>query len=332
MLEDSNMLQSLEGDALYQVAGIALLTLIAHLVLIHIGSRLFMIRRKRAREQEAASMALKRHRDQLVDRNRSYEESLSYAQRIQKAISLSPRELSSFFPDSFIYQKAKDIVSGDFNWARKIGDKVLFAVADCTGHGVPGAFMSLIGLEFFRQITHGMGVHDPGSILNRMNRLFDLVFEDSDDLTLKDGMDLSLCAFDRRTWELEFAGAFSSVYLVRDQEITVLRGAKNFVGPDNGLPREGFTTQKIKLEKNDILYLFTDGFPDQFGGPEGKKFKYRRFRHLLLNIHNLPMEVQKRELESQMKEWMGDQEQIDDQTIIGLRPASFASSGSKRQR
>jgi serine phosphatase RsbU (regulator of sigma subunit) len=281
----------------------------------------------RMKEQEKESRMVLQHRNQLRDRTRKYEQSLTYAVRIQTAMFLTPRQLRAIFPESFIYHRPKEIVSGDFNWARRINGKVLFSVADCTGHGVPGAFMSLLGLEFFRQITQGKKILDPAGILNEMNRQFDLVFGNTEELSLKDGMDLSICAYDCNTRTLEYAGAFNSLYIIRDHELMEIKGDRIIVGPDYGVQRGEFTNHHVKMKKDDMLYMFTDGYADQFGGPEGKKFKYRRFRHLLMSIHQLSMKEQLQRLEEHMEEWIGDQEdQIDDQTVVGIRPGSFSSS------
>ena len=306
---------------------IVLMSLLLHALLFNRGSKRYRNDRDSLMKRELESQVLLRHRNQLRDRTKNYEQSLTYAQRIQTAMFITPKQLKTHFPDSFIYHRPKDIVSGDFNWARRINGKMLFSVADCTGHGVPGAFMSLLGLEFFRQITMGMGILDPAGILNEMNKQFDIVFGDTEEISLKDGIDLALCSYDYKNNILEYAGAFTSLYIVRDQEILEIKGDRIIVGPDYGLQRGLFSTRRIEIKEEDILYLFTDGYPDQFGGPEGKKFKYRRFRHLLMSIHNLPMVEQKQKLEENMNEWMGSKEdQIDDQTIIGIRPASFSSS------
>jgi serine phosphatase RsbU (regulator of sigma subunit) len=300
---------------------------LVHGLLISRRSRWYRSEHHRMKEQEQESRVVLRDRDQLHNRTKNYEQSLTYAQRIQSAMFLTPRQLRAHFPDSFIYHRPKDIVSGDFNWARRINGKVLFSVADCTGHGVPGAFMSLLGLELFRQITVGMEILDPAGILNEMNKQFDLVFGDTEEISLKDGIDLGICAYDYKKGVLEYAGAFNTLYVVRDHEILEVKGDRIMVGPDCGLQRGLFETRRMQLKEEDMLYLFTDGYADQFGGPEGKKFKYRRFRHLLMSIHQLSMREQQQKLEENMNEWMGSKEdQIDDQTIIGIRPASFSSS------
>lgn len=314
---------------IFLLAGFLILSVLFNVWLFKRRTHKYRRDYNRMKEQERESRVVLQHRNQLRDRTRKYEQSLTYAQRIQKAMFLTPKQLRKHFPDSFIYHRPKDIVSGDFLWARNFDGRMLFSVADCTGHGVPGAFMSLLGLEFFRQITVGKGVVDPAGILNEMNRQFDIVFGDTGELSLKDGIDLAICAYDHKTARLEYAGAFNSLYVVRDQEVIEMKGDRIIVGPDYGVQRGEFTNQRLKMQQDDILYMFTDGYADQFGGPEGKKFKYRRFRHLLLSIHQLPMKEQLRILEEQMNEWMGEREdQIDDQTIIGIRPTNFSSSRS----
>ena len=187
--------------------------------------------------------------------------------------------------------------------------------------------MSLIGLEFFRQIVVEKEILKPASILDEMNRYFDIVFGNLDELSLKDGIDLGFCAYDHEKHSLEYAGAFNPLYIIRDNEIIEVKGDRIIVGPDYGIKRGAFSNRILPLQPDDVIYMFSDGYADQFGGPEGKKFKYRRFRHLLMSIHKLPMKEQQRRLEENINEWMGLQnEQIDDQLVIGIRPASFSSS------
>ena len=298
-----------------------------HILFISKRTRLLRHNYRQLQEKEKKSIEVLHQRNLLQSRTKSIEDSLKYAQRIQTAMFTTPKEMRALFPDSFIFQRPKDIVSGDFYWARKINGKILFSVADCTGHGVPGAFLSLIGLEFFRQIVVEKQILRPASILNEMNHYFDLVFGNLDELSLKDGIDLAFCAYDYKKRTLEYAGAFNPAYIIRNNEIIELKGDRIIVGPDYGVPRGSFQNKTVDLEADDVLYMFSDGYADQFGGPEGKKFKYRRFRHLLMSIHKLPMEDQYRKLEEHINEWMGGtNEQIDDLMVIGIRPASFSSS------
>ena len=294
-----------------------------------INKRTRLLRRdyRKLKEKEVKSREVLQQHNLLQSRTKNMEDSLKYAQRIQTALFTTPREMRELFPESFIYQQPKDIVSGDFYWARRINGKVMFSVADCTGHGVPGAFLSLIGLEFFRQIVVEKEILQPATILNEMNHYFDMVFGKLEELSLKDGIDLAFCAYDYENRTLEYAGAFNPVYIIRNNEILEVKGDQIIVGPDNGIQRGSFQNKLVNLEENDVLYMFSDWYADQFGGPEGKKYKYRRFRHLLMTIHKLPMEEQRRKLEENINEWMGVRhDQIDDQMVIGIRPASFSSS------
>jgi serine phosphatase RsbU (regulator of sigma subunit) len=302
--------------------------------LVVLARQVFFIHRRKLvlrdgparQERDEIAREVLEQRNLLERRTRNIEDSLRYAQRIQKAVFNSPDELAEFFPDSFVYQRAKEVVSGDFFWVRPVSGKILFAVADCTGHGVPGAFMSLIGHELFRQIVVERQELRPSRILDELNLQFDEVFGNMEDLALKDGIDLAFCAYNPKTSTLEYAGAFKPLYLVRDNEVREFKGDRVIVGPDYGLRQRPFTNYSLQLQKDDVIYLFSDGYADQFGGPEGKKFKYRRFRRLLLSIHRLPMEEQRQKLEENMRDWMGAEEQIDDQLVIGIRPAGVSSS------
>jgi serine phosphatase RsbU (regulator of sigma subunit) len=304
----------------------ALFMFFLHLLLINKRTRILRTETRRLREKEEESRRVLHQRNLLERRTKNIEDSLKYAHRIQKAMFTTPDEIRKIFPESFIYQKPKDIVSGDFYWARRINGKVLFSVADCTGHGVPGAFLSLIGLEFFRQIVVEKEILEPARVLNEMNHYFDMVFGNVDELSMRDGIDLVFCAYDYKNRILEYAGAFNPLYIIRENAILEIKGDRIIVGPDYGISRGTFRNHTVRLEEEDVIYLFSDGYADQFGGPEGKKFRYRRFRHLLMSIHKLPMQEQQARLEENIREWMGSgNDQIDDQIVMGIRPASFSS-------
>jgi serine phosphatase RsbU (regulator of sigma subunit) len=214
----------------------------------------------------------------------------------------------------------KDIVSGDFYWVNKVGNRIFIAAVDCTGHGVPGAFMSIIGFELFRKITNIEGLTRPSDILNRLNDDFHEIFKDVDNVVLRDGMDVAFCSIDKKDMILEYAGAFNPLYLIRDNKIMEVKGDRFAIGLDETNFREQtFKNHLIPIQRSDIIYIFSDGFADQFGGPDGKKYKYRRFRHLLLNLHQLPMEKQHEILENNVIEWRGDQDQVDDILVIGVK-------------
>ena len=273
------------------------------------------------KDKEMASFKIERQREQLAIKNKNITDSINYAKRIQVALMPSEKMFRKIVPESFVFHKPKDIVSGDFFWISENGNKVYIAAVDCTGHGVPGAFMSIIGFELFRKITHSQGIDDPSQILNILNREFESIFKDVDNQFLRDGMDIAFCVIDKKTKVLEFSGAVNPIYLIRDNKITEIRGSRFSVGLEDEMEVEqSFENKQILLNENDIIYLFTDGYADQFGGPEGKKFKYRRFRHLLLTIHQYPMDEQKNLLEERVMMWEGPLEQVDDMLVIGFRP------------
>jgi len=261
-------------------------------------------------------------RDEIIHQKKEITDSIHYARRIQQAVLPSPKFLSHLIKENyFILNKPRDIVSGDYYWLAEKDKKVIIAAADCTGHGVPGAFMSIIGFELLRKITDDQGIENADQILDELNKGIAITFgKDNSNIRLKDGMDLALCVIDKEKKELEFAGAFRPMYFIRDNKIEEIRGDRFSVGLLAESEGIEITKTTIKLEKNDVFYLFSDGYADQFGGPEGKKFKYRRFRHLLLTIHKLPMDQQKIILEKSFDEWIGNFEQVDDILIVGLRP------------
>ncbi len=275
---------------------------------------------KLLREKEVNARDVLRQKNLLSSRNKSIEDSLKYAQGIQEAMLTTPAEISRMIPDLFILQKPKEIVSGDFYWGKRIGNRIFLAAVDCTGHGVPGAFMSLIGLELFRQIITIKRIYKPSLVLDEMNKSFDAIFDNYGDFSLKDGMDLTLCVINTSSNMLEFSGAFNPLYLIRDKEIIEIKGDKTMLGPYMGFERKKFTNHEIQLEPEDRIYMFSDGYADQFGGPEGKKFKYRRFRHLLLSICDQPLSMQKEILENSLNDWKGNLEQVDDILVIGAKP------------
>ncbi|KPK86421.1 MAG: hypothetical protein AMS27_05125 [Bacteroides sp. SM23_62_1] len=274
------------------------------------------------KEKEAAAKLVEKHREELMLKNKNITDSINYAKRIQLALLPSTEMFKKILPDSFILYKPKDIVSGDFYWITEEKDKIFVAAVDCTGHGVPGAFVSIIGFELFRKITSEKGIKSPAKILTSLNNHFEEIFSDGERVYLQDGMDLSLCVLDRNQKLLEYAGAFNPLYLIRHETIIEIKANRLSVGADLHTVVEDheFKSHQIKLQKDDVLYMFSDGYSDQFGGPEGKKFKYRRFRHLLLTIHKIPMEKQQAILEASIEEWMGDFEQIDDIMVIGIKP------------
>lgn len=256
--------------------------------------------------------------DIIREKNEDITASIEYASKIQEAL-LPTKENEQLFRDSFFLLMPKDIVSGDFIWYSEMGDKVVFAAADCTGHGVPGAFMSMIGHSFLNQIVIERQVLQPSLILDALReKVIVALSQQRGEDARKDGMDIAICVLDRRTRKLEFAGANNPLYYVKEGEIIEVKGDKQPVGymPERELP---FTNHTVQLLEGDAMYIFSDGYADQFGGPKGKKFKYKQMRDLLHQNYDAEMSEQKQVLIRSFYEWKGDLEQIDDICIIGVR-------------
>jgi ligand-binding sensor domain-containing protein/serine phosphatase RsbU (regulator of sigma subunit) len=294
-------------------------------ILVYLRSRTRNLRRTKRllKEREFVMAQLEKQKEELMLKNKNITDSINYAKRIQEAIMPSVAHFKKLLPDSFILYMPKDIVSGDFYWVNETHNKIFVAVIDCTGHGVPGAFMSIIGVELLRNITNNQGIDDASEILNRLNIGISDTFAkgiNEEGLKVKDGMDVAFCVVDKENNTLQYAGAFSNMFLIRDSKITEIKGDRYSVGMGNEPGRQLFSSHYIPIQPDDMIYIFTDGYVDQFGGPEGKKYKFRRFRHLLLNIHKFPLETQRQYLIDSINEWKGSHEQVDDILIIGIKP------------
>lgn len=298
------------------LGGLVLLVLLVSLAVF----RSYRIKKKANTQLVATNQEIERSRDQIMAQKKEITDSIHYAKRIQQAI-LPPAELvKKLLPDSFVLYKPKDIVSGDFYWLEEWGDKVLFAAVDCTGHGVPGAFMSIVGYNLLNRALNEHGIDKPQLILNSLNKgISNTLRQSEEDATVKDGMDISICALNRKTMQLEFAGAYNSLYLVRDGKLTEIAGDKFPVGIFVGEEMQQFKGHELQLKKGDCLYLFTDGIADQFGGPKGKKFKYKQLQEKLLSMYASPMADQGKALDKVIEDWRGELEQIDDMLVIGVR-------------
>ena len=298
----------------------AILTALLLFAVLRFWARQFFNLSKENQEREMYAKQIMLQKEELTLKNKSITDSINYAKRIQTAMLPPYKMFKSIFPSSFILYMPKDIVSGDFYWINKLNNKIFISAVDCTGHGVPGAFMSIIGFELFRKITNIEGLSRPSDILNRLNEDFHEIFKDVDNVVLRDGMDVAFCSIDKKDMILEFAGAFNPLYLIRDNKITEVKGDRFAIGLDEtNFKEQTFKNHLIPIQKGDIIYIFSDGFADQFGGPDGKKYKYRRFRYLLLTLHQLPMEKQHEILENNVMEWRGVQDQVDDILVIGIK-------------
>jgi serine phosphatase RsbU (regulator of sigma subunit) len=267
-----------------------------------------------------AALEIAKQKEELAVKNKNITDSINYAKRIQEAMLPSEFLFRKLVPQSFLFYKPKDIVSGDFYWISERENKIFIAAVDCTGHGVPGAFMSIIGFDLLRNITRDQGVEQPSQILNLLNMgISDTFSRHSADTAVKDGMDVSLVVIDRNQRNIEFSGAMNPIYIARENRIIEVKGNRFSIGRIEGSEDLKFDNHVIAYKPGDMIYIFSDGYADQFGGPLGKKFKFRRFKHLLLTIHGLPLSKQKAFLEENFDSWKGQLEQVDDIMVIGIR-------------
>ena len=246
-------------------------------------------------------------------------DSINYAKRIQYALLASQQLLKKYLPEHFVFFKPKDVVSGDFYWASPTEDGFAIVAGDCTGHGVPGAFMSLLNITKLGQVINEHKITRPDLVLNKVRDeiIRSLNPEDRSEDS-RDGMDAIICKFRLDKMQLQYAAANNSFYIVRNKKVIACKADKMPVGRghDDTLP---FTFNEVQLEKGDTIYLFTDGFADQFGGPLGKKFKYKQLEHLLVSLSDEPLQKQREQLETEFERWRGALEQVDDVCVIGVR-------------
>lgn len=353
--------------------------------------RLIRIRAAKKRLEmivEERTLEVVKQKEIVEQKNRDILDSINYAKLIQESILPPADKLKKIFPQSFILFKPKDIVSGDFYWFTmiesgkgKMGTSVsntnagtgkhtvsptlpltnsfIIASVDCTGHGVPGAFMSMIGNAFLNEIVNKRGINQPAKILRALNDEIVNALKQTESSETKDGMDIALVnleysisdlEFKAKTpkqetgkWKMEYAGAFNPLYIIRkniinselvnnekarlfSDDLCEIKGNRFPIGMNKvgetlsqGGNIKDFTNHKINLQKGDTIYIFSDGYSDQFGGPKGKKFAYKHFKQLLLNIQHLTMEKQCETLDNTFENWKGDEEQIDDVLVIGIR-------------
>ncbi len=251
-------------------------------------------------------------------KNKQISESINYAQRIQNAVLPQPQNtLSKYFSDHFVLFKPKDIVSGDFFWFNKKNDLIYVVAADCTGHGVPGAFMSMMGVAFLDDIVDGAGHKQPDIILNELRSNIIKTLQQEEDSKTKDGMDIAIIVIDTKNNTLLYAGANNPLYILRNKDLIQLK-------PDH-MPiahytvMQPFACHEMQLQTGDCIYLFSDGYVDQLGGNQHKKFMYSTFRNLLIDIADMPMNEQMQKLENTHKHWKGNSDQTDDILVIGCK-------------
>jgi serine phosphatase RsbU (regulator of sigma subunit) len=262
---------------------------------------------------------LKKAYDIIEEKNKDITASINYASLIQRALLPDPAGIKGMNENCFILFLPKDIVSGDFYWFNKTGDKLIVVAADCTGHGVPGAMMSMLGISFLEEIVNSRKISDSGLILDELRKeVLRALHQKSKCQETKDGMDINLCIIDENNKTIQYSGAFNNLYLMRKGELNEYRANRMPIGLSD-LTDKCFTTQTIPYLPGDIIYLFSDGYADQFGGPENKKFKYIPLKNLLAEIHTLPLINQKIILEKRFNDWKEGSVQTDDVLIMGLK-------------
>lgn len=278
---------------------------------------------KKLEENTINKKLVESQKEELALANRHLTDSIYYAKRIQDSILPNKEYMNSLFPFIYVYFNPKDIVSGDFYFVKEVDDKIWVATIDCTGHGVSGAFMSIIGHNMLSNILELIKNPTPAVVLKQLNAKVHSIFNDKKNKEIwdgvKDGMDMSLCVIDKETKTMIFAGALNPLYLIRNMELKIFKGDRYSICPQTDINTD-FTDNYISLKEDDFIFIFSDGYADQFGGDKGKKFKYNKFKNLLLNIYDKPSKEQIDTLNYIFLDWKKELDQIDDVMIMGFKP------------
>ncbi|MCU4164869.1 PP2C family protein-serine/threonine phosphatase [Carboxylicivirga caseinilyticus] len=269
-------------------------------------------------------VAIKMARDQnkrLIQKieaiNKKLTDSIEYAKKIQNASLPKKEDMDRLLPEYFVMLKPRDIVSGDFYWVSEIDSKVIIVAADCTGHGVPGAIMSMFGVAYLHEIINNRGETEPAKILDRLREIVIDSLQQDEKSEIKDGMDISIVTIDKTKKELQFAGAFNPIILIRNNFLNIYPA--DHMPVSYGEVDRSFRNHTINYENGDCLYMYSDGYASQFGGPNDKKLMQKGFRQIISELHPLPMEEQKDQLEKHFIDWKGSNDQIDDILVMGIR-------------
>jgi len=320
----------LKNQLLNNIILASMMVLVVFLIMLFFIAKLYVGKRRdnqklvRQNEQiEEQNVEITAQKDEITAQKDKIVESIRYAQKIQQAVMPPQEYFSKYLPDHFIMLKPRDIVSGDFFWGNDIGDKFVFTAADCTGHGVPGAFMSLLGIAFLNDITARMTEDNisAGEILTLLRSdIITYLRQTGRDDEQKDGMDMAVCVYDRKNFKIQYAGAHNPLILIHNGELLQTDADEMPIGYYEN-QTERFTNHELKVEKGDMLYLFSDGYADQFGMSGGKRRKYmiKNFRNFLMQIHSLDLPVQKQRLEENLDNWRGNLKQLDDVLVMGVR-------------
>ena len=300
-------------------------------LIVRVKSTLNLVKSYRAIEKQKIEIEKRNHKIKqqheavlkqkniISQKNEEITADLRYSKRIQNAILPSDRYINEVLSQYFIVNIPKNIVSGDFYWLEKINNKIIITVADCTGHGVSGALMHMMGIVFLNQIIKKKEYQDSGEILEELREYVITSLHQTGKFgEAQDGMDLSLCIIDFDSLEVKFSGANNPLYVINNRQFREIKGDRMPVGINVNY-KEPFKTHEIQLEKGDIIYMFTDGYADQFGGPKGKKFRYKFFKELLISINGTSLKRQKEIVEQTFYKWKGDYEQVDDVLVMGIK-------------
>ena len=280
----------------------------------------FMELKARVNTQLIIKMARDKNQEllqRIEEMNTKLTDSIEYAKKIQNASLPKKACLDAVMPEYFVLLKPRDIVSGDFYWVGQVEYKLVVVAADCTGHGVPGAIMSMFGVAYLHEIVGVKGETSPAAILNELRQIIINSLQQNEDSEVKDGMDMSVIAIDSSTNSIEFSGAFNPLFFIRDQQLKVVPADRMPVS--YGEIDQSFSNHVIPYQKGDCFYLFSDGFAAQFGGQHDKKLKQNGFQQMILNHHLLPMEEQRKRFDDFFIEWKGGHEQVDDVLLMGIR-------------
>ncbi|MGE0078459.1 MAG: tetratricopeptide repeat protein [Bacteroidales bacterium] len=274
---------------------------------------------KMFRDKQKANLILEEKNNLITRQKQEITDSIKYASRIQKAVLPSSVFINDALPEHFVLFMPRDIVSGDFYWMTRKNDKIVLVAADCTGHGVPGAFMSMLGVSFLYEIVNKENVLKPSEILNRLrNHIKTTLSQTGKFDEQKDGMDISLCVIDKEGMRLEWAGAYNPLYQIRNGELSEYKADKMPVAVHLN-DHMSFTNHEVEIQPGDTFYMFSDGYSDQFGGTDGRKFMSKKFKGLLTTIYDKSMEDQRDILQSAHFDWKGDHDQVDDILVVGFR-------------
>lgn len=287
------------------------------LAVIIIMSLFFILYARKILVSEYNNKLILAKKNKIIEaKNRDILDSFHYAQKIQAAILPSELEFEKSFVDHFIFYQPKEVVSGDFYWFERVDNEVFIAVADCTGHGVPGSILTIICANALDFVLNTKKVQNTDEILNEVRERV-IEFLAKGGYEMNDGMDIALCKFNTDTLKLQYSGAYNPIYIFSENELEVAKACKQPVG--RYFKSKSFEFTEYQLKQGDVFYLFTDGFSDQFGGPKNKKYKYKHFKTLLKSLKDEPLVVQNERIKLAFNEWKGDNEQVDDVCVIGLK-------------